>query len=467
MNILLLRPNSGIPVAPPPIGLMYLVGYLRKVRPGKDVVTVMDGRSELPTDEQVADLIRKVKPDLVGITAFTMEAEAAHRYARLAKEYSRDCVTVIGGPYGTSDATAALEDTNLDFTARGEGEVTLHRLVETLENSGDIADLQGISYRRNGKAVAGSLPVLVDDINEIPYPAWDAIDLESYFHFGKLRRLTNPIQTRERGISIFSTRGCPYRCTYCHNVFGKKLRKRSVENVLGEIRWLVEDFGVQEIEFIDDVFNLDRPRAKAIMDGIIEAGWDLKLSFPNGLRADQMDEELVDKMKVAGAYRINYAVESGTPRIQEMIRKNLDLKKAKRIIDYTARKGISTGGFFMLGFRDESEEEAWNTINFALQSKLHTASFFILTPFPNTPMYEEALALGYDMDAMYSDYGSVSKNLSKISNERLEELRKKAFRKFYFNPRRIWSIFKTTPNKWVLLKNFLRTARMSLTGKEF
>ncbi len=467
MKILLLRPNSGIPVAPAPIGLMYLVGYLRKVRPGQDEIRVHDGRSELTSDQKVGELIRDFQPDIVGITAFTMEAEAAHRYAALAKENTPDCVTIVGGPYGTSDSATALEDSNLDFTSRGEGELTLFNLIKSLENGSPIADLRGIGYRNNGAAIAGSFPELIDDLDDIPYPAWDAIDIEKYFVFGKIRRLTNPIQSRLRGVSIFSTRGCPYRCTYCHNVFGKKLRKRSVENVLGELRWLVDDFNVQEVEFIDDVFNLDRARAKAICDGIVDAGWDLKMSFPNGLRADQMDEELVDKMKAAGTYRINYAVESGSPRVQKMIKKNLNLKRAMEIINYTAEKGISVGGFFMLGFREETEKEAWKTINFALESKFHTASFFILTPFPNTPMYEEALELGYDMEAIYSDYGAISTNLSKVTNQRLETLRKRAFRMFYFNPRRIWSIFETTPNKWVLFKNFLRALRMSLTGKEF
>ncbi len=467
VKILLLRPNSGIPVAPPPIGLMYLAAYLRKMRPDQDTIEVLDGRSELPTDDQVAQTLERVQPDLVGITAFTMEGETAHRYAALAKRHCPDCVTVIGGPYGTSDAAAALADQNVDFTARGEGELTLLHLVERLEKNEPIAGLDGLAYRQNGSVVPGTFPELIENLDEIPYPAWDLINLESYFVEGRVRRLTNPIQSRLRGISIFSTRGCPYRCTYCHNVFGKKLRKRSVENVLGEIRWLVERFKIEEIEFIDDVFNLDRARGKAICDGIIQAGWNLRLSFPNGLRADQMDEELIDKLRAAGTYRINYAVESGTPRIQKMIRKNLNLERAREIINYTAEKGISTGGFFMLGFRDETEEEAWNTIRYALKTKLHTASFFILTPFPNTPMYEEALALGYDMEAIYSDYGAVSANLSNIPRERLEQLRKIAFRKFYFNPRRMWSIFRTTPRKWVLFKNFIRTARISFLGKEF
>ena len=475
MKILFLRPNSGIPAAPPPIGLMYLAGYLRKARPGRDEMHFLDGRSELTPESEVAETIERIKPDLVGITSFTMEGKVAHRYAELAKLHSPGCTVIIGGPYGTSDAAKALGDSHVDFAAQGEGELTLTRLIHRLEKPGaDSADLEmrngwphGLAYRQDGAIISGTFPDLIQNLDEIPYPAWDLIDLEKYFVTGKIRRATNPVQARKRGVAIFSTRGCPYRCTYCHNVFGKKLRKRSVENVLGEIRWLVEKFRIEDIEFIDDVFNLDRERAKAICDGIIQAGWKLYLAFPNGLRADQMDEELVDKMRQAGAYRINYAVESGSPRIQKLIRKNLNLEKTRQIIDYTAKKGISTGGFFMLGFRDETEQEAWKTINFALKTRLHTASFFILTPFPNTPMYDEALAAGYDMDALYSDYGAVSANLSRMSNSELERLRKIAFRKFYFNPRRIWSIIRTTPAKWWLLESFVRTVRISFLGKEY
>ncbi len=466
MKILLLRPNSVIPVASPPIGLMYLVGYLRKYRSNKDEVKIHDARGELTSDDGVGEIIREYQPDLVGVTSFTMEAKTAHKYIALAKQYVPDCITVLGGPYGTSESDIALKDQNIDYTIRGEGEQTLVNLLESLDNGKEVAGVKGISYRKNGKIEIGEFPDLIQDLDDIPFPAWDTIDLERYFVRDGLRRLMNPIQVRLRGMSLFSTRGCPYRCTYCHNVFGKKLRKRSVENVLGEIKWLVEDFKVDEIEFIDDVWNCDRNWAKAICDGIVEAGWDLRMSFPNGLRADQMDEELVDKMKAAGAYRICYAVESATPRIQKMIKKNVNLERTMEIINYTADQGISTGGAFMLGFRDETEEEAWNTIKYAFATKLHTASFFILTPFPNTPMYDEALSMGYDMSAMYSDYSSVSANLSKIENKRLEQLRRIAYRRFFFNPRRALAIIRTTPSKRTLFRNFFRAVRIAITGKE-
>ena len=199
----------------------------------------------------------------------------------------------------------------------------------------------------------------------------------------------------------------------------------------------------------------------------MEEKLNLKFSFPNGLRADCMDEELIDKMKEAGCYRVNYAIESGAERLQKQMKKNLKLERAMEIINYTAKKNISIGGFFMLGFQDETEEEMKRTIDFALKSRCHTASFFILTPFPGTEMYQQAIDAGFDMEAIYSDYGAVSANISKVPSDRILKMRRDAFRRFYFNPRRIWSIFRTTPNKMALMRNVLRTARLSFQGKEY
>ena len=468
MKILLLRPHSEVPAAPPPIGLMYLAGYLRKYR-SQHEISVHDGRIKLTPPDKLKEIIASSNADVVGITAFTMESKEAHQAAGIVKDTLPSATVVLGGPYPSSDAAKAGSDKNIDFLVFGEGEITFTRLLDELENGKNFEGIKGLQFRSNGDTKYTGFGEVCENPDDIPFPAWDMIDLEEYFRpsSGK-RRLTNPIQMRERGMSVFSSRGCPYRCTYCHNIFGKKLRLRNPEKVIEELKWLKNEFGVEEIEYIDDVFNLDRDRAKHIMDMMIEEKLDLKFSYPNGLRADQMDEELVIKMKAAGCYRINYAVESGSDRIQKKMKKKLNLPRAKEIIDFTAGQGISVGGFFMLGFPDETEEEMKSTIDFALKSKCHTASFFILTPFPGTEMYDEAAAAGYDMQAMYADYGSVSANLSRgVPSQRILELRKTAFRKFYFNPVRMWNIFLTTPNKLALMRNVLRTAKLALLGKEY
>ena len=162
-----------------------------------------------------------------------------------------------------------------------------------------------------------------------------------------------------------------------------------------------------------------------------------------------MDEELVDKLKEAGCYRIVYAIETGEPEIQRAIKKRLNLKKAQNIIDYTAKKGISTGGFFMLGFLNETEEQMNRTVDFALKSKLHTASFFVVQPFPKTELFEQAKKAGYKLDGHPQDhYYHVTHNISKVSTERIYKIRGKAVRKFYFDPLRVMRFFRTTPVKY-------------------
>jgi anaerobic magnesium-protoporphyrin IX monomethyl ester cyclase len=171
----------------------------------------------------------------------------------------------------------------------------------------------------------------------------------------------------------------------------------------------------------------------------------LKFSFPNGIRSDRVDEEMLDLFKAGGVYRIVFAVESGSPRIQKMIKKNLDLKIARENINLAAKRGFSLGGFFMLGFLDETEEELMSTINFALDAPIHTATLPFITPYPGTEIYDQLTARGYNLPTEIEHYQKIYVNTTKIPTERIEQLRRMAFRKFYLNPHRLWGIFKTTP----------------------
>lgn len=243
-----------------------------------------------------------------------------------------------------------------------------------------------------------------------------------------------------------TTRGCPYQCTYCHNLMGRKLRRRSVGRVIEELRLLKQQSGVREIDFVDDAFNLNIEYAKNFYREIIRANLNLNYSYPNGLRADRMDEELVDLMKKAGVNRVVYAVESGSPRIQKLVKKNLDLAKTKEMIALTAKKGISVGSFYMMGFLDETEEEMRTTIDFAIKSQAHTASFFLLNPYPNTEIYKQAVEAGYRLqDTKYGHYYSLCSNISKVPTDTILRYRNYAYRRFFLNPIRMFRFFRTTP----------------------
>ena len=444
MKILLLRPNSEVPSAAPPQGLLSLAAYVRKY--GDHQIEIFDGRGRESRPSEIAQAIKTAKPDLVGITSFSMEYKEAHQCAAMAKEIFPRSPVVMGGPYPTSQHQDALQDSNIDAVVIGEGEKTGLLLFNALEKGEKLDDIPGLAFRRNGNLVQNPPVEYIVDLDEIPFPAWELLDLELYFtHRGKKRKTMNQHQLKTRVLQISTSRGCPYHCAYCHNLFGKQIRKRSVENVIEELKLLKSKYAVEEMEIIDDIFNLDLERAKEIFRRVTEEKLDLKFSFPNGLRSDRLDEEFLDVMKQAGVYRIVFAIESGSPRIQKLIKKNVKLDVAQKNIELAEKRGFSLGGFFMLGFPTETEEEVRNTIDFALNSKLATATFFMVTPFPGTDIHNMALQLGYDLPKEYEHYQKVSLNVSNVPTPTLETLRSRAMRKFYLNPRRIWRYVRTTP----------------------
>ena len=276
--------------------------------------------------------------------------------------------------------------------------------------------------------------------------------------------MMNMLPWSNRAVSVFSTRGCPYSCTYCHNVFGKKLRKHSTEHVIEELKWLRKNYGVEEVEFLDDIFNMDMERTNEIFDRMAEDDLHFHITFPNGIRAERLDEPLLRKFKKGGVYWITVAIESGSPRIQKEIKKNIDLEKAMANIDLISRVGINSHAFFMMGFPGETEEDLLQTIDFAVRSKLVIASFYFLTPFPNTEIYNQALANGHNMNVSYSDYSSISVNLTKVSRERLRQLNRMAYRKFYFSIKRIILNMKANPFRRGLIEDLVHLLKTAVFG---
>jgi len=459
MKILLIRPNSKIVRTPPPLGLLYLASYIKKMEPGIDLKIVDARRTRLASDA-VKGIIEEFNPDIIGITALHFESAQAHKIAKLAKSFNKNCVLVFGGPYASSVYETAMEDSSVDYCVVGEGEESFYELVKRLFSGKQVNDLVGIACRINGVISFQPRVSYIKDLDSMPHPAWDMMRLEEYFDSRRLS-IGNPLQVEKNAVPIFTSRGCPFGCYYCHNIFGKNIRFRSPENVLEELEGLVFKYGVKEVEIIDDVFNIDLERAKKICDLIIEKQLRLKINFGNGLRADIMDEELVDKLKKAGTYRILYGIESGSPRIQGMIGKRLNLERAKEVIEMTVKKGISVGGFFMMGFPGESKEEILSTIRFAKRSRFHTASFYYVKPFPGTKLHKgfNKAALNYDSQN-FSSYNVLSDNISSVSYRELKDLKRKAFREFYLNIPRVIGILKTTPNKMSLFKNAISAFRL-------
>lgn len=256
-------------------------------------------------------------------------------------------------------------------------------------------------------------------------------------------------------MTVMSSRACPYRCIYCHNIFGKEFRTREPEEFVEEMVMLHKDYGVREFHIIDDVFNLKRERVLKICELINQRLPGIAVAFPNGLRTDLLDIEMLKTLKKAGMYYFAAGIESGSPEIQKMIKKNLDPIKATKAIEDATKMGIIVHGLFMMGFPGETEEQLNMTIDFAQKSSLNTAAFFAVTAYPKTELYDMVKKMGIALDDDFNTYSHHhhSLNLTNLSLARLQALRKKAYRKFYLNPLRAYKIISMTPRKADILIN--------------
>jgi len=268
-----------------------------------------------------------------------------------------------------------------------------------------------------------------------------------------IRKYKNFVRMSNTGrgdfMALFTSRACPFKCIYCHSLFGKKFRKRSPENVLEEIRQLYHEYGIREFEVIDDIFNCDLKRAKRICDLIIASGMRIRLTFPNGIRGDHMDEEFILKLRRAGTIFMAFAVETATPRLQKMLKKNVRLDKIKRNITLARRAGILCQGFFMLGFPTETREELQATVDFAVDSDLHAAHLFVVNAYEGTKLAEIARDLGKRVHSDFEDtyMSSGFNNLTDLSDKDLDAIRRRGIRRFWLKPSRVWAILRDYPDK--------------------
>jgi anaerobic magnesium-protoporphyrin IX monomethyl ester cyclase len=432
-----------------PLGIMMIAAAARQR--GHGDVHILDMKVEDWTPERCVEELVRLRPQVIGLSAMTYEAGCMHQVAKLCKERLPEAVVVCGGPHPSVAADDVMADVAVDLVVRGEGEQTFADVLDGVaEGRTDWSGCAGLHWRdAAGRVVAEPDRPPPADLDAMPFPAWDLVPHAKYH---KVPR-GGVIYAHKEFATMFSSRACPWRCTYCHNSYGKTFRERSAENVLAEMRMLVEQYGVKEFVFMDDIFNFRPLRAKQIAQGIIDAGWRIKLTFPNGFRGDILDEELVVLLKRAGMYRCMIAVESAVPRIQKVMKKNLKIDKVRQIVEFTAAQGVMTHGAFMLGFPTETEAEMRETIEWAQSSAFHTAAFFRVIPFKGTELFRQVEHAGFELPSDWSKYEPYQSeiNLSEVSEQQIYDLRKLAYRRFYWNPKRLLRIFRLIPNKTNML----------------
>ncbi|MEI7527647.1 MAG: radical SAM protein [Elusimicrobiota bacterium] len=434
----------------PPLGILYIAARLRQ-RLGA-VVRVVDAALEPDALGAVRSALRGLKPDVVGISSLTAESFLAHRIAAAVKAESPGMPVVMGGPHATSDPAGALADASVDAAVIGEGEETFTELVRVIAEEGPrwrepaaLRAVAGLAFRCDGRTELSAPRAPITDLDSLPFPAWDLIDYKKFWKIGGMASVgVRPY------MPIFTSRGCPYHCVFCHQIFGKTFRARSPENVAEEVA-MIHRLGTKSIEVLDDISNFDPDRFDRMLEVLLERNLQSVLSFPNAVRADLIRESSVDLLKRVGVGEVSVAVETVSERLQKLLKKNLSLARVSRTIDMLADRRIFTRGFFMLGLPTETEAELRATIRFAHASRLHLAMFFNPNPFRNTEMYDmfaKAGKLRSDVNPIDFEYFGAPFNASAMSDRTYRMLYRWAYYGFYLNPARAYRIVRDGPFGW-------------------
>ncbi|MFQ5444136.1 MAG: B12-binding domain-containing radical SAM protein [Nitrospinales bacterium] len=458
MNILLLRPQAEDKEISKvmPLGLLAIGSVLQ--REGYNI-RILDLRLSADPDEELQTTLKEFDPEIVGMGLMTVESDYAFAAAKKVKALKNDATIIFGGPHCAHDPEFILHDPNVDLMVVGEGELTIVELLKVLKDKTDLGTVKGIAFKKDGEYIKTPAREKILDLDWLKQE-YDMVNAERYFNFECSHEY---LPATPRFMPLVTSRGCPFTCIYCHDIFGKDIRYLSAEKVLEEMQFLQDKYGVREFHILDDSFNIDMKRAKKVFDMIVERGMDVKISFPNGIRADYIDDEMVEKMAAAGVYRLALGIESGSLRIQKMISKSLDIGILRSVVSKLAKANISVNGFFMLGFPSETHDEMEQTIRFACDLDLTTALFSLVIPNPGTDLRTMVLEEEKTSSTDFSQYSitAVNSNASKVDPKTLANLQKIAYRKFYLNPKRAWKIFQTTRSKKLLLIKFFSFLKLT------
>jgi radical SAM superfamily enzyme YgiQ (UPF0313 family) len=406
-----------------PTYLAYVCAILQKE--GFDVKFI-DGVIEELSIPAFADKVKNIAPDMIVLESSTPSINYDLLSAKSIKEKLPNCITVLVGSHVSFFHKQILQENEfIDIVCRGEFDYTVRDIALNLAN---LDKVDGISYRDNGNICVNRDRELIQNLDELPFPARDIVKIQDYktAHY-----------SGRNGTFMITSRGCPYHCIFClwpNTLYGHKYRTRSPENVVAEIEELVNKYKVEDIYFDDDCLTLDKDRMIKICNLILDKK--IKIKWFCQVRVNHLDEELMKKMKQAGCHTLFIGVESGDEEMIKRMKKAIDLEQTKEIFRLARKIGLKTQAFFMLGLPGETQESIRKTIEFAKELKPFSAQFAVAIPHPGSELYQICKEKGWLKFNSWEDFDACEPMIETdtFTIEDIKKARDKAYREFYFRP---------------------------------
>ncbi|MFH1957190.1 MAG: radical SAM protein [bacterium] len=448
LKVCLIFPRLKLSTGDPPLGLLYLASYLRTFSEVK--VSIIDATFH-PSFKYICKKIKEESPDIAGIYFDTVMYNGALKVAKMTRDLG--IFTLAGGPCAAVRPEGLVDW--VDIVVIGEGEETLKKIIEKF-HSKDFTAIKGIWYKSGKEIFKNSSRTYIENLDILPFPARDLIEMEFY---SKRLIYFDSISTNLRAATMITSRGCPYRCTFCQPtlefIFGKKTRRRSPENLIRELKQIKKEYSLDAIYFHDDVFTLNHKWLNEFC-GLMERE-NLNLIWGCNSRVDSLDKKLMERMYSAGLRVLHLGVESASEKVlNEIYNKGISIEQAKLTIKQAKEIGIKVMSFFMLGAPGETADEIKETIAFADSLPIDEATFSLVTPLPGTFLYRMVKDNHkFRLDDNLNNFNYYSQYAFKnpdISYPVLKYLQIKALIKFYCNPRRSNYIFKHLFSEWGWIK---------------
>ena len=398
MKVVLLFPRFKHRILSEPLGVAYLASELERV--GIDV-HIIDGTFHTPS--KCMEMLKDINPDIVGLSIQTIYAKHAYQLCKKFSRFNKESLIVAGGPHPTILPEQTLSEGEIDLVIVGEGERTMLKVIECVEKNKNFDTVNGVAFKRNGKVIKTAPVNPIIDIDSIQFPA---------------RHLLSPKYYKNNLCSIISSRGCPFNCSYCQptlrKLFGKKPRRRSVNNVIAELYEVKEQFAIKHIIFQDDLFTMNKNWIREFCEELIEEEVDMTWEVTN--RADTTpDTDLLMLMKKAGCIRMSIGVESGDDHIRNyVLGKNITQEQIYSTFSKMSQTGMKTEMLLMIGSPEETIRSINNTIKMIGGLMPTSCQVTITTPLPGTELYSKLDESGLLLDHDINNYDYYKNSVIKL-----------------------------------------------------